>query len=79
VDGFRAVIEIPRGKSSLDPWLTPERATHVMLLLMSPAAYRALFLDLGWSHAEGVAWTATVLVEQAFVARGRVAGPCSTG
>lgn len=79
VDGYRAMIELLRAKSSLRPGLSPERATQVLLFLVSPSAYRTLVLDLGWSHVEWVAWTATVLVEQAFVARGQVAGANSTG
>jgi hypothetical protein len=51
VDGVRGVIDILRAKSSLRPGHAPERATHVMVTLVSPAAYRAPLPDLGWPHA----------------------------
>ncbi len=66
VDGYREIIDVLRGKSGLRPSLTAERAADLMLLLVSPAAYRALVADRGWSHTEWVAWMSTVLLEQLF-------------
>jgi AcrR family transcriptional regulator len=66
LDGYRAMIDFLRAKANLRPSLTPERATHVMLFLVGPAAYRALVFDLGWSHVEWVEWTTTALVEGVF-------------
>ena len=68
-DGYRALIEHLRAKAELRAGLTVERATHVMLLLVGPAAYRALVAEAGWSHAEWVSWTRTALLEQVFGVR----------
>jgi hypothetical protein len=46
--------------------VTTARATDVLLLLVSPAAYRALVADRGWSHAEWVAWTSDAITKQLF-------------
>lgn len=69
VDGYREVVEFLRAKSELRPELTPERAADLMLLLVGPAAYRALVSERGWSHAEWVDWTATAFLEQVFGVR----------
>jgi len=66
VDGYREMIDFLRRKSPLRAGLTAERATDVLLLLVSPPAYRALVADRGWSHAEWVAWTSEALTEQVF-------------
>lgn len=66
VDGYREMIDFLRTKSPLRAGLSAERATDVLLLLVSPAAYRALVADRGWSHAEWVAWTADALTGQLF-------------
>ncbi len=69
VDGYRALLDILRTKSPLRPELTLEHASDVMLLLVGPAAYRALVGDGGWSHAEWVTWTTAALLEQLFGVR----------
>ncbi len=66
VDGYREMIDVLCGKSGLRPSLTAERAADLMLLLVGPAAYRALVADRGWSHTEWVAWMSTILLEQLF-------------
>jgi AcrR family transcriptional regulator len=69
VAGYREMIDFLGAKSPLRAGLSAERATDVLLLLLSPAAYRALCADRGWSHAEWVSWTTAVLMEQLFDAR----------
>ena len=69
VDGYREVVDFLRAKAELRPELTPERATDLMLLLVSPAAYRALVAERAWSHAEWVDWTTTGFLEQVFGVR----------
>ena len=64
IDGYREVVAFLRAKSDLRPELTPERAADLMLLLVGPAAYRALVSERGWSHAEWVDWTTTAFLEQ---------------
>ena len=66
VDGYREMIDFLRTKSPLRANLSAERATDVLLLLVSPAAYRTLVVDRGWSHAEWVAWTSEALTAQVF-------------
>jgi len=70
VDGYRAMIEVLRSKAPLRSGLTAEHAADVMLLLVGPAAYRALVHDGRWTHDEWVAWTATAFLEQVFDAGG---------
>ena len=66
VVGYREMIDFLRTKSPLRANLSAERATDVLLLLVSPAAHRALVADRGWSHAEWVAWTSEALTAQVF-------------
>ncbi len=64
VDGYREMVDLLRAKSGLRRGLTPERATHVLLLYVGPAAYRALVEDCAWTHAEWVDWTTETVLEQ---------------
>jgi AcrR family transcriptional regulator len=66
VDGYREMIDVLREKSELRPDLTAERAADLTLVLVGPAAYRALVADRGWSHGEWVARMSTILLEQLF-------------
>ena len=79
VEGYGDMINFLRAEPELRPGLTPERATDLMLLLVGPAAYRALVAARGWSHAEWVSWTTNALVEQVFGVHDREAGPESPG
>lgn len=65
-DGYREMIDLLRAKSPLRANVSAERATDVLLLLVSPSAYRALVMDRRWSHEEWVAWTSETLAEQLF-------------
>ena len=78
VDGYRALLERLSAKAELRAGLTVERATHVMLLLVGPAAHRALVAEAGWSHAEWVSWTTTALLEQVFGVRDAGSGVATT-
>ncbi len=66
IDGYRGMIDLLHAQAPLRANLSPERVTDVLLLLVSPSAYRALVLDRGWSHPDWVAWTSGVLAEQLF-------------
>lgn len=78
VDGYRQMVDFLFTKAKPRADVSPERATDALLFLVSPAAYRALVVERGWSHAEWVAWTSETLTAQVFgVPRGR-AGPGSS-
>jgi AcrR family transcriptional regulator len=65
-DGYRAILEILRAKSDLRAGVSPERATHLLLLYIGMDAYRVLVHDFGWTHEDWVAWTVATLAEQVF-------------
>jgi AcrR family transcriptional regulator len=75
--GYREMVQVLSGKWPLRESVTETQATDIMLFLVGPAAYRALVLDRGWTHAEWVAWTSGALAEQLFDggARRREAAP----
>jgi AcrR family transcriptional regulator len=75
--GYREMVQVLSGKWPLRESVTETQATDVMLFLVGPAAYRALVLDRGWTHAEWAAWTSGALAEQLFDggARRRQAAP----
>ncbi len=60
------MIEFLRAKSPLRAGLSADRATDTLLFLVSPASYRTLVVDRGWSHEEWVAWTSETLTAQVF-------------
>ena len=66
VDGYRQMIEFLRAKSPLRAGLSADRATDALLFLVSPAAYRTLVVDRGWSPEEWVSWTSATLTAQVF-------------
>ena len=66
IDGYREMMAFLRAKSPLRADLSQERATDVLLYLVGPAAYRALVVDRGWSHADWVAWTSEMIAAQVF-------------
>jgi AcrR family transcriptional regulator len=65
-DGYRAVLDVLRTKSSLRAGVSPERATDLMLLYIGMDVYRVLVHDFGWSHDEWIDWTAATVLEQVF-------------
>ena len=75
LEGYREMIDFVSTKSPLRAGLSAERATDVLLLIVSPAAYRTLVADRGWSHAEWVAWSSEALTEQLFGIPGRTLTP----
>jgi hypothetical protein len=75
VDGYGQMIDFLRAKSPLRADLSPERATDALLFLVSPAAYRALVVDRGWSHADWVAWSSETLTERLFGIQGEHCHP----
>jgi len=67
-------------KSPLRDNLSVPRATDVLVFLASPGAYRALVIELGWTHAEWVAWTSATVFQQLFDGGGRPSGlPAAPG
>ena len=77
VDGYREMIAFLCMKAPLRADLSAEHAADVLLYLVSPAAYRALVVDRGWSHADWIAWTADTLTARVFDAPSERAGPGS--
>lgn len=65
-DGYRAMLEILRAKSPLPDGITPERATHLLLLYLGMDIYRVLVHDLGWTHDDWIDWTVATVAEQIF-------------
>ena len=51
-------------KAPLRPGLTPEAATHLLLLYLGMDVYRVLVHDLAWTHAAWIDWVvATIALE----------------
>jgi AcrR family transcriptional regulator len=65
-DGYRAMLEILCLKSALRGGITPERATHLLLLHVGMDVYRVLVHDFGWTHDDWVDWTVATVAEQVF-------------
>jgi len=65
-EGYRAMLEILRAKSALRDGITPERATHLLLLYVGTDMYRVLVHDFGWSHEDWIDWTVVTVAEQVF-------------
>lgn len=65
-EGYRSMLEILASKSAVRAGLTQERATQLLLFYLGMDAYRALVLDLGWTHDDWIDWTVATLAEQLF-------------
>lgn len=65
-EGYRAMLEILRPKSALRRGISPERATHLLLLYVGMDLYRVLVHDLGWTHEDWIDWTVATVAEQVF-------------
>ena len=65
-EGYRAMLEILRPKSALRGGITPERATHLLLLYVGMDIYRVLVHDFGWTHEDWIDWTVATVAEQVF-------------
>ncbi len=62
--GYREMLDILLTKAELRPGITPELATHLLLLYLGMDVYRALVLDLDWSHDAWLDWAvATITLE----------------
>lgn len=66
-EGYRAMLEILCLKSALRDEITPERATHLLLLYLGMDIYRVLVHDFGWTHDDWIDWTVATVAEQVFV------------
>lgn len=65
-EGYRAMLEILRQKSALREGITPEQATHLLLLYFGMDVYRVLVHDFGWTHDDWIDWTVATVAEQVF-------------
>ena len=65
-DGYRAMLEIQRGKAPLREGLDPERATHLLLLYVGEDVYHVLVDTYRWPHEDWVDWTVGTLLHQVF-------------
>ena len=65
-EGYGSMVEVLRQKADLRDTVTPERATHMLLLYVGMDVYRVLVHDFGWSHDEWIDWTVATLSEQLF-------------
>jgi Transcriptional regulator len=79
-EGFRTMLELLRPKSALRTGVSPERATHLLLLYLGMDIYRVLVHDFGWTHNDWVDWTVATVAEQVFAPhregqRGRAGRP----
>jgi AcrR family transcriptional regulator len=68
-EGYRALLEILCLKSALRDGVTPERATHLLLLYLGDI-YRVLVHDFGWTHEDWIDWTVATVAEQVFAPPG---------
>jgi hypothetical protein len=64
------MLDLLRAKYPLRRGVTPERATHLMLLYLGMDVYRVLVHDLGWTHDEWIDWTVATVEEQVFAPSG---------
>ena len=66
VEGYREMLDVLLTKAPLRAGLTPERATHLLLLYVGMDVYHALVDGSQWMHDEWVDWTVATIVEQLF-------------
>jgi AcrR family transcriptional regulator len=64
--GYRQMLEILHTKAPLRADLSPERATHLLLVYVGQDIYHALVDSYGWAPEEWIDWTVTTLDEQLF-------------
>jgi AcrR family transcriptional regulator len=67
--GYRAMLDMLASKAKLRAGVTPERATHLLLLYLGMDVYRVLVIDFGWTHKAWVDWTVATAAEQVFDVR----------
>ena len=65
-DGYRAILEILRGKAPLREGLHPERATHLLLLYAGEEVYHVLVDTYRWPHEDWIDWTVGTMLHQVF-------------
>ena len=65
-DGYRAMLEILRGKAPLREGLDPERATQLLLLFVGDDVYHALIDTYRWPREDWIDWTVGTLLHQVF-------------
>jgi AcrR family transcriptional regulator len=65
-EGYHAMLDVLKTKSALRDGVSPERATHLLLMYVGMDVYRVLVLDFGWSHDDWIDWTVATVSEQVF-------------
>ncbi len=65
-EGYREMLDVLLTKAPLRAGLTPERATHLLLLYVGMDVYHALVDMCHWTHDEWVDWTVATIAEQVF-------------
>jgi AcrR family transcriptional regulator len=66
---WRDMVESLSDRFPLQDGLTPERATDVLMVVMSPSTYQGFVGDYGWAPAEWQQWCARALSAQIFAER----------
>jgi AcrR family transcriptional regulator len=64
--GYRAILEILRGKAPFPQTLDPARATHLLLLYAGEDVYHVLVDTYRWPHEDWIDWTVGTLLHQVF-------------
>lgn len=65
-EGYREMLDILLAKAPLRPGLTPERATHLLLLYLGMDVYRVLVHDLAWTHEAWIHWVGRTVSLEVF-------------
>jgi AcrR family transcriptional regulator len=63
---WRDMVDVLGGRFGLRPGLTEERATDVLMVVMSPSTYQAFVGLYGWQPEEWLAWCVQALSAQVF-------------
>ena len=71
VRGYKEMLDVLRPKAPLRAGLTPERATHLLLLYVGMDVFHVLVDGFGWTVDEWTDWTVATLAEQVFAQVGR--------
>lgn len=64
--GYSDVVRTLSSKRPLHQGLTEQKATDILLVVLSPDVYRAYVVDCGWSKSEYRAWATDTLYYQLF-------------
>jgi AcrR family transcriptional regulator len=65
-DNYRQILGILQEKAPLRAGMTPERATHLLLLYVGMDVYHVLVDTYGWTPDEWADWAVETIVDQVF-------------